>query len=68
MSLVVIHIRIELTVNVKLKDTTINIPLEDYVTGVVAAEMPALFLEEALKNGKNEDIYNADKLEVNEDE
>lgn len=39
----------ELTVNVKLKDTTINIPLEDYVTGVVAAEMPALFLEEALK-------------------
>lgn len=29
--------------------TTMNLPLEDYVTGVVAAEMPAAFRLEALK-------------------
>jgi len=39
-------------INVKLKmddDTIVNIPLEEYVLGVVAAEMPATFHEEAIK-------------------
>ncbi|MDD2238919.1 MAG: stage II sporulation protein D [Bacilli bacterium] len=34
---------------INLTDKNINISLEDYVFGVVAAEMPALFHEEALK-------------------
>ena len=37
------------TVIVHVKDKDLYLDLEDYVTGVVAAEMPALFDEEALK-------------------
>ena len=37
------------TVIVYVKDKDLYLDLEDYVTGVVAAEMPALFDEEALK-------------------
>ena len=37
------------TVIVYVKDKDLYLELEDYVTGVVAAEMPALFDEEALK-------------------
>lgn len=37
------------TVIVHVKDKNLYLDLEDYVTGVVAAEMPALFDEEALK-------------------
>lgn len=37
------------TVIVHVKDQDLYLDLEDYVTGVVAAEMPALFDEEALK-------------------
>lgn len=41
----------EVMVNVKILETDeiLNISLEDYVIGVVAAEMPALFQNEALK-------------------
>ena len=39
----------EIYVNVVYNSKVINIPLEEYVIGVVAAEMPALFEEEALK-------------------
>ena len=34
---------------VYLKDKDLYLDLEDYIVGVVAAEMPALFMEEALK-------------------
>ena len=37
------------TVIVHVKDKDLYLDLEDYVTGVVAAEMPALFDEDALK-------------------
>lgn len=36
-------------INVVYNSEVINMPLEEYVIGVVAAEMPALFEEEALK-------------------
>ena len=36
-------------VTVKTLENTLNIELEDYIIGVVAGEMPALFEEEALK-------------------
>lgn len=38
-----------LTVDVKINDQTITLNLEDYIIGVVAGEMPALFEIEALK-------------------
>lgn len=44
------EVKNEKTVKVKLNNNeVVNIPLEEYVTGVVCSEMPALFSEEALK-------------------
>lgn len=37
------------TVTVKTKSKTLKVPLEDYVVGVVAGEMPVSFEVEALK-------------------
>ena len=39
----------DITIKLKTNGTVINIPLEEYVIGVVAAEMPASFNLEALK-------------------
>lgn len=39
----------EITIKVEKNNQTIEVPLEDYIIGVVAGEMPATFQEEALK-------------------
>jgi len=58
----------EVTVRLKLTATEeiIEIPLEEYIIGVVAAEMPALFHEEALKaQAIASRSYALSKLDIN---
>lgn len=58
-----------ISVYVKDKDMVINMPLEEYITNVVCAEMPALFEVEALKaQAVAARTYTVSKMKSNKNE
>lgn len=59
----------DMNIRVKMVDNTIvNIPFEDYIVGVLAAEMPITFHEEALKaQALASRSYAIDKMNKNKD-